>query len=760
MNKNDFYKQLMSEYSFDCEKIKSNARKGRFAKQKAIPMYIGMTAAAAVLVVAVGTTVFTAIGSGDPIDSGVVLSDGDNSVLTPNERLVKALEDLEENAQSSELRDVMVTFSEPLSPAEAQAVLTAYTDGSIPVKTLYFADGTSASGTEQVAEGFDSERQIKGAVVNCTGQVMALINDDSRVLIVENASEDTTAPIDTDALDGNLTSVPDNIRVPDDIIHSAPGGETADSSGEAAGGTETSDNETSDINTESSETTQPDSETGDTVPETSESTDTSEVTFPEPPQTTPDSSTSQTTGTNTPAETQPEKLPDGVTLPESIDSSFYETINLGAKEAFFMNENTFFVRTPYQVQMYSFNGTEERLLASENCDNAEICWISESGDSLIVSATDDNEKRNRLLYVDANGERITDMNAIDTVMEGTLKGVGYNADSGLLVMDILENGRYYVCALRFSGGEPYYLSSSFGSASPITLMAANGLNVYFSIADGSLVQVYELNAESGASRLIKTYENNPGISSNLAFTHAVIYPPSSAITGNVEIFDPQTLSFIKAGGTGTSVDFGTNKHSFMANGSCYSISGGSISSSGGTAILGRIDYKKSASSLYSASVSGGKVRITDSIYNSKVRSDGLTFGELSDSASSEIRAAVNGAISVNNLIANSLYERCGVASPKALSQCIDCYYSENAANALRSKCGISPLGGVMRYNGTGLVSANVYDTVLSVSESGSTASGILYVKAGSFGGKAGYVSYSIRLINENGHWQVDCILAN
>ena len=103
MNKNDFYKQLMSEYSFDCEKIKSNAKKGRFAKQRAIPMYVGMTAAAAVLVVAVGTTVMTAVRNNTPIDSGVVLSDSNDSVLTPNERFVKALDELRKMPKATNL---------------------------------------------------------------------------------------------------------------------------------------------------------------------------------------------------------------------------------------------------------------------------------------------------------------------------------------------------------------------------------------------------------------------------------------------------------------------------------------------------------------------------------------------------------------------------------------------------------------------------------------------------------------------------------
>lgn len=776
MNKNDFYKQLMSEYSFDCEKIKSNARKGRFAKQRAIPMYIGMTAAAAVLVVAVGTTVMTAVGRKDPIDSGVVLSNSNDSVLTPNERFVKALDELQKNAESNELRDVMVTFSAPLSPADAKAVLTAYTDESIPVKKLYFTDGTEASGSEQVEEGFNSGRQISGAVVNCAGYVMASITNDSRVLIVENYSADMTAPIDTNAVNSDIISVPENPGFPDDIIPVLPGGESADSSGDStASGGETSDGETfessdslgtSDVSDpssgESTDTREPTSEETSDINsfESSESTDTPTVSVPELPQTTPGSGTDSTQEPTVPNEVQPEKLPDGVTLPESIERFTYETINLGAKDAFFMSDRTFFVRTPYQVQMYTFNGTEEKLLAAEDCDNAEVCWISESGDSLIVSAIGDNGMRNRLLYVDANSEQITDLNAVDTVMDGTLKGVGYNADSGLLVMNILEEGKYYVCAVDFRGGDSYYFSTSFESSSPITLMASNGKNIYFSIADGALVQIYEVNAESGASRLIKTYENNPVISSNLAFTHGIISPSSAAITGNVEIFDPQTLSFTAAGGTDISVDFGTNKHSFMAGGNCFTISGGSISPAGGTTILGRVEYKKSASSLYAASVSGGMVRIRNSIYSSKVRNGDLTFGELSDSTSAQIRAAVNGALAVNNLIAQGSYEKCGVATAQELSQCIDCYYSESAANALRGRCGISPMGGAMKYNGNGLVSASVYDTVLSVSESASTASGMLYVKAGNFGGKAGYVSYSIKLINENGHWQVDCILAN
>ena len=37
MNKNEFYKQLMSEYSFDADKIRENAKRGKNARQKLQP---------------------------------------------------------------------------------------------------------------------------------------------------------------------------------------------------------------------------------------------------------------------------------------------------------------------------------------------------------------------------------------------------------------------------------------------------------------------------------------------------------------------------------------------------------------------------------------------------------------------------------------------------------------------------------------------------------------------------------------------------
>ena len=90
MNKNDFYKQLMSEYAFDAEKIRNNAKKGRFAKQKISPIAIGLTAAVAAVTVTVGTVAVSMIDDRHGVD--LVGGNSTLSALSPAERIQHAIE--------------------------------------------------------------------------------------------------------------------------------------------------------------------------------------------------------------------------------------------------------------------------------------------------------------------------------------------------------------------------------------------------------------------------------------------------------------------------------------------------------------------------------------------------------------------------------------------------------------------------------------------------------------------------------------------
>ncbi len=121
VNKHDFYKQLMSEYTFDIEKIADNAKKGRFAKQKISPFIIGVTAAVAVCTVACGTLVLSMTNG----KNGVDLVDSGNlslSALSSSERVKNAIEQQNKELNSAEQHDVLVTFTQSLPSAQAQSI--------------------------------------------------------------------------------------------------------------------------------------------------------------------------------------------------------------------------------------------------------------------------------------------------------------------------------------------------------------------------------------------------------------------------------------------------------------------------------------------------------------------------------------------------------------------------------------------------------------------------------------------------------------
>lgn len=214
MNKNEFYKQLMSEYSFDADKIRENAKRGKNARQKLQPMYIGMTAAAAALVVTVGTLAAVNLTK----DNGVSLTDSGLATLSANDRVIHAIEQLEKERGSEESKDFLVNFAAPMSPAEVQAVLTGAVDGSMPVKTLYFADGTKMTNTDSIGKVFTSgtASQITGAAVYCTGDTAAKLQSDPAVFLVESMTEsdyENAAPVNISEVDTSEVTLPDNSNV-------------------------------------------------------------------------------------------------------------------------------------------------------------------------------------------------------------------------------------------------------------------------------------------------------------------------------------------------------------------------------------------------------------------------------------------------------------------------------------------------------------------------------------------------------------------
>lgn len=767
MNKNEFYKQLMSEYSFDADKIRENAKRGKNARQKLQPMYIGMTAAAAALVVTVGTLAAVNLTK----DNGVSLTDSGLATLSANDRVIHAIDQLEKERGSEESKDFLVNFAAPMSPAEVQAVLTGAVDGSMPVKTLYFADGTKMTNTDSIGKVFTSgaDYQITGAAVYCTGDTAAKLQSDPAVFLVESMTEsdyENAAPVNISEVDTTEVTLPDNSNVV--VPPEKPDNSSVSGAGTSEGLDGTVEPETTEEMDGTSEygedpgTAEAVTEEGSSEAPADTSTDPS---VPENPAETDVTGTVDTPSTtvpseieNAPSELPADKLPDGVTLPangQALDTTLY----IDADAAFFLTEDTFFVKSSSGVALYRYADGAETLICSENITDPKIVWVDENGGKLLVSGMSEYDTRGRLLCVNAQSEYIEDLHTEDMVMSGVLQSASYNADSGLLVLNVREDGRYYIITASWDGGKADYIATPYDSSNKLTVAAAYGGTVYFAENSGGTTKLYSVDQNGNVSH-VNDFGQIVSVSRNLAFTHAVFTPDSGSAAGSVEVFDPESGKLIQIYGSGnSSVSFGASRHSYSCAGSVYTISGGMAASSGGLNVTAAIDYRKSFSEKYAASTnSAGYVRITDSIYTAANKSALMTFSDITENSSAELRSVVNGAIGVNNVIALGECRQNGITKPETLVECIEYYYTNRAVSELMKRCGISTLG-ALHYSDGGLTAVNTSDTVLVInSNNGASASGMLYIRAGSFAGKTAYRSVSVSFTKSNGRWKLDSVI--
>ena len=709
VNKRDFYKELMSEYQFDKEKILANAKKGKFAGRSPMPIYIGITAAAAAAVVGVGTFMFTSLGGNKGVD---LLTGSTIAALSNKERIERAIEDIRKNENSGELHDVMVTFRQPLSPVEAQRVLTANAQGSVPVKMLYFSDGSRVIGTKAVGDVFEkNEGEITGAVINCAGYLMEQLQNSDEVFVVEilTAEDDlnVVAPIKTS--DPEIGDLPP-VDIGGDVSSVTPS-DPVDSS-------DVSDNSDSSDDSDGSESEESDS-----------SADGSEEPAP-----------------------VVDEMPEGVTLPENIDGMSYLTGEMNAKDAFFIDENLFFTLSEYAAAIYEFDGYSEKLVSAVSCENPRVDWISEDGSELLVSAAEDG-RRTKLFYMNTEDCSFRELDVDGVVMSGEIADVVYNKESGILVLNIDEEGCYYACTSTFNGEDNEYLAVCYFSENvPTTVLAVNEKYAYICVKTENHTEIIKVPVDSYADEIVVFSEDSAcTVSPNLAGTYASIVLDSGSY-----IFDPVTETLLSVPASGI-VNFGASADGFSCGGGYYTINNGQISAASGLDIVGKIDWKNSLSSKYQAKVAGERVRITESAYSEKNLKQNLMFNSPYENATAEMRETVNRGIGLQNAIARNKVTPCGIADAEIFKSAIKAIYTQNAADLLRTRCRIS--GVELSYEAGGLGAINASDTVLTItSNDGKNAAGVLYIKVGTFDGKIGYRSVNVRLVNTGAQWKLDGII--
>lgn len=215
MNRNDFYKELMSEYALNPEKIRMNAIKQakKPAWQKAVSTYWkpAVGAAAAVAVTVAGVAYTTQSSAPD-------IRIAPEEALSASQRLMEAEQDyFNQNREEKAFCNMYVTFLEAVSYNDIIFALSGVNDsGEIELCSLYLEGGNVYKGDKVSEYGLEcpDEKTIAAAKINLPSVYYRDIQDLYIVYLTELGSDeindDTFTPIvveDRDPLENDHLSI-------------------------------------------------------------------------------------------------------------------------------------------------------------------------------------------------------------------------------------------------------------------------------------------------------------------------------------------------------------------------------------------------------------------------------------------------------------------------------------------------------------------------------------------------------------------------
>lgn len=221
MNTNEFYKELMSEYSFDHDKIKKAAM-GKSVSRKTSRLkaaWISAAGAAAAIAITFGSVAL--LNTGSPVSVAPTTS------ISAEDRFKMAMEAYNKADENTEDVFLYVTFKENETPEDMQKILAkADNKGNIRVTKVYLSDSSAVSGSENIASLFDAnEKSITAVKVYCPGNFLKRLTALDGVYLVE--TEDTFKENDFCAIDtsSDYDYYPD-YSTSDNTVTPAPGDST------------------------------------------------------------------------------------------------------------------------------------------------------------------------------------------------------------------------------------------------------------------------------------------------------------------------------------------------------------------------------------------------------------------------------------------------------------------------------------------------------------------------------------------------------
>lgn len=196
MNTNEFYKELMNEYSFDHEKIKKAAMGKSVQAKKSRFKAVWLSVAGAAAAIAVTFSSVALLNTGNPVSVAPTTS------MSAEDRFRMAMDAYNKADENTEDVFLYVTFKEAETPEDMQRILAkADNKGNIRVTEVYLSDGAQVSGSENIAALFDENvKDITAVKVYCPGNFLKKLTALRSVYLVETEAtfaEDDFSAIDT-----------------------------------------------------------------------------------------------------------------------------------------------------------------------------------------------------------------------------------------------------------------------------------------------------------------------------------------------------------------------------------------------------------------------------------------------------------------------------------------------------------------------------------------------------------------------------------
>ena len=466
MDKREFYKQLMENYTLDTEKIKCNAKR-RYQKQSTGMLHkwtAGIAACTAVAAVAAVTLVSI---SNLPDRRGIDITD--SSIEAAMERIHAADERYLALSNTQNVMDIYVSFSRNLTRNEIFMAFSAIEDfGDIDVIYFYTEKGKRFENNESI----DSDTVFLGAKITAPTSIYNELKELRAISYLEPVegckyNDDNFLPINT-PVEALTTAISTDQTIQIALPEVTP------------------------------------SSTEESTPASSE----------------PGTLSQTDTDTSVPESTSG-LFPGSVPFYDQKISVPLENISYGA----FINEEKLVIINNDSIRLYWVMGDELKLETTFYASNARVSWSNEASSKLIITGCDD-KGRNKLYFADGDMGYLSELD-VSSLTKGDFElssVISNNSGNVMAIKSVsLEKSRIY-CAVRSDNTMEIALAKEFEY--PVSVISCSGGKVYamltYADESGEKIHLTAINTADGLSEEIASFSTAAKIVRNSDIDSAVI----------------------------------------------------------------------------------------------------------------------------------------------------------------------------------------------------------------------------------------------